>query len=266
MGRLAGKVAIITGAGTGIGRACLEIFAREGAVVIGTGRREAPLKEAAQAAAARGGQVTVLQCDGSREDDVRSMIAQVTDSFGRLDILVNNAGIGGNSYGTQREGGMASLAETPSEHWHELLRNNLDSAFYGCKYGIAAMRASGGGSIVNVCSTAAIQPRHYAHAYSATKAAIVNMTRSIAVRYGREGIRANAVCPGPTDTPMMAGAPVMAVFGDPDDPRRYRQNPMGRAGLPEEMAHGILFFASDEASYVNGAVLPIDGGMISSPA
>jgi NAD(P)-dependent dehydrogenase (short-subunit alcohol dehydrogenase family) len=203
--------------------------------------------------------------DVSDEGEVKSVIERVAESYGRIDILINNAGMGGAMYRALREGGMEAIAETPTEHWHELIHNNLDSAFYMCKAVLPIMTAQGGGAIVNISSTAAVRGIPGAHAYAVTKAGIQIMTRSMAVRYGRDNIRVNCVCPGTTDTPMMAGSPSMDPLRH-DNPARFDYNPLGRAGTPEEIAYGCLFLASDEASYINGVVLPIDGGVLSSPA
>jgi len=263
--RLKGKVAVITGAGTGMGRACMQIFAREGAVVVGSGRRAEPLAETRRLVEAEGGTAEIVQADVSDEEQAHALVARAAETFGRVDVVVNNAGMGGAAYRFLREGGMDPIADTPTEHWHELQRNNLDSVFYMCTASVAAMRRGGGGSIVNVASGAAVRGMATAHAYAVMKAGVANMTRQMAVAYGREGIRTNCIAPGTTDTPMMEGSPVMSMLG-PDNPDRFAISPLGRAGTPEEMAYGCLFLASDEASYVNGVVLPIDGGSLVCPS
>ena len=265
MSRLAGKVAVITGAGTGMGRACMELFAREGATVVGSGRRPEPLEETRQLVESAGGTVAVLQADVSDEAQAHGLVDTAVERFGRVDIVVNNAGMGGAAYRMLRDGGMEAIADTPTQHWHELQRNNLDSVFFMCTAAVAAMRTSGGGAIVNVSSISATRGMQTAHAYAVMKAGIENMTRQMAVRYAREGIRTNCISPGSTDTPMMVGSPVMSLLSE-ENPDRFALNPMGRAGTPQEMAHGCLFLASDEASYVNGIVLPIDGGSLACPS
>ncbi|MET0143643.1 MAG: SDR family oxidoreductase [Ilumatobacteraceae bacterium] len=264
MDRLQGKVALITGAGTGMGRSCMQIFAREGAKVVGSGRRPAPLEETKELVEAEGFEAEVVQADVSVESECEALVAKAKERFGRVDILVNNAGMGGNAYRQLRAGGMEAIAETPTEHWNELMHNNLDSVFFMCKAVVPLMREQGGGSIVNISSISATRALQVAHAYAVTKSGIQNLTRSMAVRYGREGIRSNCVCPGATDTPMMDGSPSMLVLAE-DNPDRFTHNPMGRAGTPDEMAYGCLYLASDEASYVNGVVLSIDGGALSCP-
>jgi len=264
MGRLDGKVTLITGAGTGMGRACMEIFAREGATVVGLGRRQQPLDEVFDAVLTAGGKGAVFSADLSDPAAAQESVDRTVREFGRLDGLVNAAAMGGNAYRQLREGGMNAIAETPAEHWHELMRNNLDSVFYMCKAAVPVMRSAGGGSIVNISSISAVQGLPGAHAYAVAKAGIQNMSRQMAVSYGRYGIRTNTVCPGGTDTPMMVGSPFMESVR-PDNPDRFNHNPMGRAGTPDEMAYGCLFLVSDEASYVNGATLVIDGGQLACP-
>jgi NAD(P)-dependent dehydrogenase (short-subunit alcohol dehydrogenase family) len=263
--RLQNKVALITGAGTGMGRACAVIFAAEGARVLGTSRRVDPLLETKSLAEEAGGVMEVVQADVSDEAQARALVERTRELYGRIDILVNSAGMGGALYRSLREGGMESIAETPTEHWHELMKNNLDSVFFMCKAVIEVMRKEGGGSIVNIGSTSAIRGMSRAHAYAVTKAGVQSITRSMAARYGRDNIRTNCVCPGTTDTPMMVGSPSMEPFRE-DNPERFAANPLGRAGTPEEIAYGCLFLASDEASYVNGVILPIDGGALCCPA
>ena len=262
--RLAGKVALITGAGTGMGRSCVRLFAANGARVIGVGRRMDRLAQTAELVKAEGAEVEVMACDVSSEALVRDLVEDISRRYGRLDVLVNAAAMGGSAYGAIRQGGVDSIAETPSEHWHELLRNNLDSVFYLCQAAVDVMRRQGGGSIVNIGSMAVVRGFPAYHAYAVSKAGIHTLTRSMAVRYGRDNIRTNCIAPGTTDTPMMAGSASMANL-DPGNPDRYSFNPMGRAGTPDEMAYGCLFLASDEASYINGVVLAIDGGALACP-
>jgi NAD(P)-dependent dehydrogenase (short-subunit alcohol dehydrogenase family) len=264
MDRLAGKVALITGAGSGMGRSCAQLFAANGARVIGVGRRMERLRETEELVKQSGAEAEVIACDVASEAGARDLVEDVSLRYGRLDILVNAAAMGGSAYGTIRSGGVDSIAETPAEHWHELLRNNLDSVFYLCHATVPVMRRQGGGAIVNIGSMAVVRGFPAYHAYAVSKAGIHTLTRSMAVRYGRDNIRTNCISPGTTDTPMMAGSASMTNL-DPGNPDRYSFNPMGRAGTPDEMAYGCLFLASDEASYVNGVVLAIDGGALSCP-
>lgn len=265
MKRLDGKIAIIAGAGSGMGRACMEVFAREGAIVVGVGRRTAPLDEVMDGVRASGAAGMVMSADLSREDAATQVVEATIREFGTPNILINSAAMGGNAYRQLRDGGMNSLAETPVEHWHELIANNLDSAFFLARAAVPVMRDAGGGAIVNISSTSAVEAITVAHAYAVAKAGVITMSRQMAVTYGRFGIRTNCVLPGPTDTPMMVGSPFMKLLAE-DNPQRFDHNPLGRACRPEEIAYGCLFLASDEASYVNGAALVIDGGTLSSPA
>jgi NAD(P)-dependent dehydrogenase (short-subunit alcohol dehydrogenase family) len=265
MDRLTGKTALITGAGSGMGRSCLRIFAQEGARVLGLGRRLQLLEEARSTTYGAAGAAEVMRADISVEADLDAAVSRALEIYGRIDVVVNAAGLGGNSYRMARPGGMDSLAETPKELWAELMRSNLDAVYYLCKRVIPIMREHGGGSIINVSSNSATKALPSAHAYAATKAAVQSLTRSMAVRYGPEGIRSNCVSPGVTETPMMEGSPVIDLLRS-QSPDRFSLVPMGRPGSPDDIAYACLFLASDEASYVNGVVLPVDGGLLSCPA
>jgi meso-butanediol dehydrogenase / (S,S)-butanediol dehydrogenase / diacetyl reductase len=265
MSRLAGKVALITGGGSGMGRSCMEIFAREGATVVGLGRRPEPLDEVCEAVRAAGGTASGISCDIADEAAVEAAVDAVLGEHGRVDALVNCAGIGGNSYRTLRDGGMNPLGELPTEFWDEMVRNNLFSAFYLSRRMVNEMRKAGGGSIVHVTSTAAVEGFEGAHGYAVAKAGVANMCRQMARAYGRFGIRTNCVVPGYTDTPMMEGTPLRAMVAE-DNPARFEKIAMGRAAHPDEIAYGCLFMACDESSYVNGASLVIDGGWLCCPS
>jgi NAD(P)-dependent dehydrogenase (short-subunit alcohol dehydrogenase family) len=265
MSRLADKVALITGAGSGMGRSCMEIFAREGATVVGIGRRREPLEEACEAVGAAGGTASWISCDIADEAMVDATVDRVIAEHGRIDSLVNCAGIGGNAYRTSRPGGMNPLADLPTEFWDELLRNNLFSAFYLSRRAVNEMRAAGGGSIVHVTSTAAVEGFEGAHGYAVAKAGVANMCRQMARAYGRFGIRTNCIVPGYTDTPMMVDTPLAAMVAE-DNPARFEKIAMGRAAHPDEIAYGCLFMACEESSYVNGASLVIDGGWLCCPS
>lgn len=264
MGRLDGKTTLIAGGGTGMGRACALLFAEHGAKVVIAGRRPGTLAEVRCAIETAGGTCVDVVADVSIEDECARLVDRTVVTFGRLDVLVNAAAMGGNAYRESRPGGMEALGETPSEHWHELITNNLDSVYYLCKHALGVMRPRNRGSIINFGSVSAVHGGPQAHAYAVVKGGIHTMTRQLATRYAREGIRTNCICPGPVDTPMMVGSPSISRLA-PDREDRFTHNPMGRPGQPEEIAYGALFLASDEASYVNGAVLPIDGGALSCP-
>ncbi|MEE8041422.1 MAG: SDR family oxidoreductase [Pseudomonadales bacterium] len=253
MGGLVDKVAIVTGAGTGIGRATAVRFAAEGARVVAMGRTEATLEQTRELAMSRGGEVIGVTEDAGSEEGAERAVLAALDAFGGVDILVNNAGVGW-AYEQVKPGSMAPLADTPSELWRDVMRINLDSVYYMCHRAIPEMRKRGGGAIVNVASTGGLRGMGDAHAYSAAKAGMVNLTRSLARTYGVENIRSNCLAPGLTDTAMvasrMAGATEQAL----------RQTiPLGRAGSPEEMAAAIVFLVT-EATYCNGAILVADGG------
>lgn len=259
MPRLDGKVAIVTGGGTGIGRACVLRFAAEGACVVAAGRTASTLEAVTAEAREAGGQARGVPTDVSREEDCKALVDVALDAFGRVDALVNNAGVGWQ-YRETHPHGMDPLAETPSEFWREVIDINLNSVYYVGKYVIPVMREQGGGAIVNVSSIGGLGGMSDAHAYSAAKAGMVNLTRSLARTYGPFGIRTNCVAPGLVDTQMVQS--YMEERGNPQrhDQLRYMVSPLGRAADPDEIAAACLFLVSDEASYVNGATLPVDGG------
>jgi NAD(P)-dependent dehydrogenase (short-subunit alcohol dehydrogenase family) len=255
---LDGKIAVVTGAGTGIGRAAALLLARQGATVVVNGRRKEPLEETcALARERRTGKVVPMAADVSTEEGAEAIIAAAR-AEGGLDCLVNNAGVGW-SHARVSEGSMAPLVDTPTARWHEVMRINLDSVYFMCKRAIPEFRKRGGGNIVNVSSIGGLQGMMDAHTYSAAKAGMINLTRSLAKTYGPENIRSNVVAPGITDTDMVD--PVLGTALNPfENPAtRYATCPLGRPGTPEEIAHGIVFLAT-VGTYCNGTVLVIDGG------
>ena len=255
MGRLKDKVAVITGAGTGIGRSCYELFASEGATVIGVGRSVETLNKAAAAVRSAGGSGHVIAGDVSEEATADRVFDTVVNDHGRADILVHAAGVGW-SWADKSPGSMDPVATTPFDKWEELIRINLSGCFLMNRAAVRAMVKQGGGSIVNVASILGLKATVVGHTYSATKAGVLNLTRGIAVTYGAAGVRANCLAPGYTDTPMISS--VMNWFEDPAVAARLA--PMARAGTPMEMAKGCLYLASDDATYTTGSVLVVDGG------
>jgi meso-butanediol dehydrogenase/(S,S)-butanediol dehydrogenase/diacetyl reductase len=254
-GRLDGKVAVITGASTGIGRAVFEMFAAAGAKVVGAARTQSRLDDALAAVHAAGGTGITVAADLADDGDAGRVIDAAVAEYGGIDILVNNAGVG-YSYKETRPLSMEALVDTPLEEWNHVLGINLNSVAYMSRRAIPVMRERGSGSIVNVASIWGLTGAVDAHAYTTAKGAVINLSRSLAVAYGKEGIRTNALCPGFIDTPMIA--PVVGALNDPDYAPTW--NPMGRTGTPDEIAYAALFLGSDESSYCNGSVMVVDGG------
>lgn len=255
-GRVAGKVAVITGASSGIGRATFELFGREGAQVVATARTESKLREGLDAVEAAGGEGIVVPAD--LEDDATPdlVVKAALERFGQIDILVCNAGVGWK-YGEENPGTMAAAHEASVENWRDVINGvDLEGYFTMINATLPTMLERERGSIVSVASMAGLTGLYDAHAYTAAKGAIVNLTRSLAITYAKQGIRANCICPGFIDTPMIE--PAIGLFED--EATRYAMAPMGRAGRPEEMAYGILYLGSDEASYCTGTALLADGG------
>ncbi|MFC5749847.1 SDR family NAD(P)-dependent oxidoreductase [Actinomadura rugatobispora] len=243
--RLQGKVAVITGAGSGIGRAAAHRFAGEGAKVVCASVSGSAIDVAREI----GGAAIGLRTDVADEADVRRMIATAEEEFGRVDVLVNNAGFGG---------GLKPLHEQTTETWDRVHGVNLRGVFFCMKYGIISMRGTGGGSIVNVSSATAVVGFKHHGVYGAAKAGVNQLTKVAALDYADDGIRVNAVCPGSIWTGLVARS---REFPEPP-PGTFRIPgiPMDRWGLAEEIASAALFLASDEASYITGLLMPVDGG------
>jgi len=250
-GRLDGKVAIVTGGAGGIGRATVKAFVREGARVVVA---DLDGDRAAELAGELGGESVVARAvDVSCSTQVAALVSGCVDEFGRLDVIFNNAGIFPEADG--------SVLDTDEETWERVIDVNLKGVFLGCKYAIPAMIASGGGAIVNTASFVALLGAAVSQsAYTASKGGVLAMTREIAVEFARKGIRANALCPGPINTPLLA-----ELLRNPQArERRFVHIPMGRLGEAAEIAEAVVFLASDESSYVTGAEFVVDGGITSA--
>jgi NAD(P)-dependent dehydrogenase (short-subunit alcohol dehydrogenase family) len=238
MTRLKGKIAIVTGAASGIGKASVDLFRNEGATVIG-----ADVTEGAD-----------VVCDAGDEAAVKQLIDRVAEDHGGLDIIFANAGI---------SGGFASIAEQSAEDWAKILRINLIGPFLAIKHGAPHLKLRGGGSIICTASVAGLRSGAGGAAYSASKAGVINLVQSAAQQLSGSGIRVNAICPGLIETRMTQPIYDMARQRGKAD-RLGELNPLQRGGEPQEIAHAALFLASDEASYVNGQALIVDGGLSSS--
>jgi NAD(P)-dependent dehydrogenase (short-subunit alcohol dehydrogenase family) len=248
--RLEGKVALITGAGSGIGRESALLFAAEGAAVVAVDVREEPASETVALVERAGGRATVVRADVSKDADCRAMVEAAESTFGRLDVLFNNAGI--------MHSADDDAVATAEEIWDLTMDVNAKGVFLGCKHGIPALRRAGGGSIINTASFVAIMGAATPQiAYTASKGAVLALTRELAVVHARENIRVNSLCPGPLRTELLM------KFLDTDDKKQRRlvHIPMGRFGEAAEMAKAALWLASDESSYVTGADLVVDGGI-----
>jgi NAD(P)-dependent dehydrogenase (short-subunit alcohol dehydrogenase family) len=255
-GRLHDKVAVITGASSGIGRATMELFGREGAKVVATARREDALQEGLDKVKAHGGDGIIVPADLEDVSSADGIAQAALDTYGRIDVLVNNAGVGWQ-YGLDNPGTMAGIHEASLENWRDILGGvDLEGYFLMIHACLPHMIESGRGSVVNVASMGGITGLYDSHAYTAAKGAIVNLTRSMGITYIKQGIRTNSVSPGFVDTPMIA--PVINVFDDAAVAASL--TPIARPAQPEEIAAPIAFLASDEASYVNGTNLVVDGG------
>jgi NAD(P)-dependent dehydrogenase (short-subunit alcohol dehydrogenase family) len=248
--RLQGKVAVITGAGSGIGREAALLFAREGARVVVADVNDGGGEETVRDVESAGGTALYVHADVSSAASVENMIRQAEQAFGKLDVLFNNAGIFPDED--------SSVVDTPEDVWDQVMNVNLKGVYLGCRFGIPALQRSGGGSIINTASFVALVGAATPQiAYTASKGGVLSMTREIAVEFARQNIRANAICPGPVETPLLK-----TIMSDPDRrQRRMVHIPPGRLAQPQEIANAALFLASDESSYVNGATFVVDGGL-----
>jgi len=257
--RLKDKVSIITGAASGIGKATALVFAGEGAKVMCADVNVEGAEAVARQIVDTGGEAASVRVDVSKEAEVQEMIAQTVARWGRLDILYNNAGIG---YGMP-------VTQVPESEWDRLIDINLKGVFLGCKHAIPEMLKNGGGSIINTASDAGLVGTAMLSPYCASKGGVVLFTKSIAVEWGAMGIRVNCVCPGVIRTPILdpflQQAQAMGTTQEEIWERMARAHPVGRVGEPEEVGRAVAFLASDEASFITGVALPVDGGFQAGP-
>lgn len=251
MQRVSGKVAIITGGGTGIGRACALTLAREGAKVALAARRRDKLEAAAREIIAGGGEALALECDVTNKASVERVVRAVEERFGKLHIIINNAG-------TVHVG---SVEETSDDDWNRVISVNLTGTFLMSRAAVPALRRAGGGSIINIGSYLGIVAIKQRAAYCASKGGVTLLTKAMALDHAHENIRVNCICPALVETEMALGA--MFRMPDPAAYRRLRESqiPIGRIGRPEDVANLALYLASDESSWMTGVAFPLDGGV-----
>ncbi len=243
MGRLSNRVAVITGGGSGIGRAVARLFSREGAKIVIADRSDQAVQVVDEIVGS-GGQAVFVPCDVSREKDVQRLMSEAVAAFDTIDILIASAGIDQ----------ISPAHETSLDDWQKLIDINLTGVFLSNKYAIAHMLQQQNGAIVNISSILGQVGQPDITAYAAAKGGVSNLTRSIAVTYAKQGIRVNAVCPGYIETPLLK------ELTDEMVQVRVNKHPMGRMGRPEEVAQACLYLASDESSFVTGVNLFVDGG------
>ena len=249
MGRLDGKVAVITGASSGIGAATAQRFCREGAAVVVADLNDAGGRAVVDACVAAGGRASFQRTDVCDEDQVRAAMEHAVTDYGRLDIIFNNAGLGG---------AIGPLESLSVEDWDRTLAVLLRGVFLGIKHAIPRMRASGGGSIISTASIAGMRAGAGPHPYSAAKAAVINLTRTAALELAKDLIRVNCICPGGIHTPLLANR--FPGGGEALTPLLAMLQPLPRAGFPEDIAAMATFLASDESGFVTGASMVVDGG------
>jgi NAD(P)-dependent dehydrogenase (short-subunit alcohol dehydrogenase family) len=249
MRRFEGKVALITGGGSGLGRASgVRIASEGGSVAIADIDREGG-RESCRLIEEAGGKVLFVEADVTRAADNERMVAETVKEFGRLDVLFTSAGVGAGG----------TVVETTEEYWDRVLNLDLKGVFLASKYAIAAMRESGGGAIVHVSSIGG-ERGGWGASFCAAKGGVINLTRSMAVAHARENIRVNCICPGYIATPIIQG-----ILDDPEKLAAVSErHPMGRIGTAEEVAAAVAFLASDEASFITGAILAVDGGYLAA--
>jgi NAD(P)-dependent dehydrogenase (short-subunit alcohol dehydrogenase family) len=249
--QLSGKVAFITGGGTGIGRACALAFAREGALVAVAGRRKEPLDKVADEIAAAGGKSLALSCDVTERSSVEGALARAEKHFGRLDTIVNNAGAVV----------VATVEHTSDEDWNHVLAVNLTGTFFVSRAALVPLRRAGGGSIVNIGSALGLVARKDRAAYCAAKTGVSGLTRAMALDHAHEKIRVNCICPTLVATELGMESIHRAGNAEAEIQKRIAEIPIGRLGKPEDVAAMAVYLASEDASWVTGASFPLDGGL-----
>jgi NAD(P)-dependent dehydrogenase (short-subunit alcohol dehydrogenase family) len=249
--KLRGKTAIITGAAAGIGAASARLFAAEGANVVAVDLHDTKLNEVAEEIGRNGSQYLPMKADVSQASDVQNLVAEILRRFGRINILFNNAGV-------VPVGTVEAISE---DQWDRAMAINVKSMYLFCHALIPHFKSSGGGVILNTASATALRAVPERACYTATKAAVIGLTKSMALDYVRDDIRVNCLCPGTTDTPSLSQR--IAAFPDPAEARRnfLARQPMGRFGSAEEIAQAALYLVSDDSSFVTGVAFPIDGGL-----
>jgi NAD(P)-dependent dehydrogenase (short-subunit alcohol dehydrogenase family) len=249
--RLSGKVAFITGGGTGIGRSCALAFAREGAEVAIAGRRKDPLDKVAMEIGAAGGRSVALSCDVTQRSSVEGALAQAEKHFGRLNTIVNNAGAVV----------VATVEHTSDADWDRVLAANLTGTFFVSRAALAPLRRAGGGSIVNIGSVLGLVARKDRAASCAAKAGVSGLTRAMALDHAHEKIRVNCICPTLVETELGMLSIQQTANAVAEIQKRIAEIPIGRLGKPEDVAMMAVYLASEEASWVTGASFPLDGGL-----
>jgi NAD(P)-dependent dehydrogenase (short-subunit alcohol dehydrogenase family) len=249
--RLQDKVTIITGGASGMGRVAARMFAAEGARVVVADVTEPAAQSVVDEVKAAGGEAIAVVADVSKEADAQRMVEETVAAFGRVDVLYNNAGIMPKAD--------HSVIDTSVDDWDRVMAVNLRGVFLGCKYAIPKMLEQGSGSVINISSfVALVGCSNPQDAYTASKGAVLALTKSLAVQFAPRGVRTNAICPGPVETPLL-----MDWLVKDEEAKRIRlaRNPTGRFGKPEEIVHMAIYLASDESKWTNGAAMVVDGGI-----
>jgi NAD(P)-dependent dehydrogenase (short-subunit alcohol dehydrogenase family) len=250
MNRLVDKVAIVTGAASGIGRASAELFAAEGASVLVADLRTEGCTEVAAALRARGFRAEACVVDVRDDASVQAMVARAVRAFGGIDVLFNNAGVGN----------YVPFDDLEPDEWDRIVGVNLKGVYLGCRHAVPELRRRGGGVILNTASLSGLQAQARNEAYCASKAGVIQLTRSLARELAEDHIRVNCICPGAVDTPLLRRFAGTGQRADEQIAAVGRRAPLGRVARPEEIAAAALFLVSDEASFITGVALPVDGG------